>query len=231
MTPSASLGFFSEGVRVAGGDFDHGVAVADAELGEDVGEVEFDGAFANREDGGDFLVGEAALDELDDAALAPGESLAAVFARRRQAGGELPVLLEDTLRDPVVAVGNGADGGNEVGVGIFVGEEPLDAEEEEAAEVVVGDRVVDDQGLGLGEANAEETEEAVEGHGKRALVNDEGGDGNGAGKRVLEEAVAGDEVEVGVALEKELEVARGQRVVLDHADGEFARIVGGTGHA
>ncbi|MCI0658539.1 MAG: hypothetical protein L0170_15920 [Acidobacteria bacterium] len=37
-----------EGVGVAGGDFDQGVAVADAELGEDVGEVEFFWRLASR---------------------------------------------------------------------------------------------------------------------------------------------------------------------------------------
>ena len=216
---------------MAGSDFDHGVAVADAELGEDGGEVEFDGAFADVEDGGDFLVGEAALDELDDAALAPGEALDAVFAGGGEAGGELHVLLEDALGDPVVAAGDGAGGGDEVGVDVFVGKETADAEEEEAADVVVGLAVVEHEGFGLGEADAEKAEEAVEGHGEGALVDNEGGDGDGARERVLEETVAGDEVDARVALEEDLEMARGQRVVLNHADGEFVRVVGGGAHA
>jgi len=216
---------------VAGGDVDHGVAVADAELGEDVGEVEFHGAFGDGEDGGDFLIGEASLDQLDDAALAPGEALDPVFARGGQASGELHVELEGALRDPVVAVGHSADGGDEAGVGVLVGEEAADAEEEEAANVVVGLAVVEHEGLGFGEADAEEAEKAVEGHGKGALVDDEGGDGNRAGERVLEEAVAGDELEVGVTLEEELEVARRQRMVLDHTDRQLGGVGVASGHS
>ncbi len=215
---------------MAGGDFDHVVAVAHAEFGKDVGEVEFDGAFADAEDGGDFLVGEATLDQLDDAALAPGERLAAVFARGGKAGGELHVLLKHALGNPVVAVGDGADGGNEVGFDFLVGQEAVDAEEEEAAEVVVGERVVEDESPGLREAYAEKAKEAVERHGQRALVDDKGGDGCGAGERVLEETVARDELELGVALEEKLEVARGQGMVLDHADGERALVFHGARH-
>lgn len=227
----ASFWLLGEGVGVAGGDFDHGVAVADAELGEDGGEMKLDGAFADVEDGGDFLVGEAALDQLDDAAFAPGEALDPVFARGGQASGELHVLLENALGNPVVAAGDGADGGDEAGFGLFVGKETLNTEEEETAEVFIGLTVVKDERFGFGEADAKEAEEAVEGHGEGALVDDEGGDMDGAGEGVLKEAVAGDEIEFGVALEEELEVARGQRVVFDHADGQLVRIVGGVGHA
>jgi hypothetical protein len=130
-----------------------------------------------------------------------------------------------------VAAGDGADGGHEVGFHVFVGKETLDAEEEEAANVVIGEGVIEDEGSGFGEADAEEAEKAVEGHGERALVDDEGADGSGPGEGVLEQAVAGNELDLGVALEKLLEEALGEGVVLNDADREPGRAVGGLRHA
>jgi hypothetical protein len=139
-------------------------------------------------------------------------------------------LLQHPLGNPVVALGDGADGGDKVGFHLLVGKEALDAEEEQAADVVVGEGVVEDKCFGLGETDTEEAEEAVEGHGEGALVDDEGADGGRPGEGVLEEAVAGDELDLGVALEEKLEVALGERVVLDHTDGELGRVAGGLRH-
>src|SRR5215472_3249204 len=54
-----------------GGDL---AAVVEAELGEDVLDVVFRGAFGDVEQVGDLAVGEAAADQFGDFALAPGEA-------------------------------------------------------------------------------------------------------------------------------------------------------------
>lgn len=71
-------------------------AAGDAEFGEDVGEVVFDGLAAEVEFGGDFAVGHAALDESDDLVFAFGQGRCACRKPRPCRSSSMSVLVDDS---------------------------------------------------------------------------------------------------------------------------------------
>lgn len=205
-----------------GGGFLNGLAVADAELEEDVAEVEFDRAFADGEDRGDFLVGEAALDEVEDALFAPGEGGAFEGAGAGELGGEAGELFQHGGGDPEAAVGDSADGGEELLIHVAVGEKALDAEEEKAAEFLGGLRVVKHKSGSRREAQAEGAEELAQGDGEGGGVEDENGRGVEGAGRGLKDLLGRKEAEGGIGRQQATEVGGGEGVVLDQANRKFA---------
>lgn len=222
MTPSASFGFVGE--RQEGGaggadDIEQGVAVADAELGEDVGEVKLDRGFADAQGLGDFLVGEAALNELDDAALPGGENIGPTVAAGEVDGGA-DVLLQHLRRHPVMTLKNGAQSRDEVGLHFGVGQEALDSKKEQAAEFVAGKRMVEKKKARFGVAKAEETEKLAQGERKSSLVEHEGVDAVTGKSPRFELRVEYRDADRGLVREDLLQVAGRERVVFDDTDGE-----------
>jgi hypothetical protein len=207
---------------VAVGRFLNGLAVADAELEEDVAEVEFDRALADAEDGGDFLVGEAALHQVEDVLFAAGEGSAFEGAGAGELGGEAGELFAHGGGDPEAAVGEGVDGGEELLVHVVVGEKALDAEEEKATKFLGGLRVVEHESGSSGEVQAEGAEEFAQGDGEGGGVEDENRRGVEDAGGGLKDLIGRKETEGGIGCQQAAEVGSGQRVVLDQANRNFA---------
>ena len=213
----------------------NGLAVADAELEEDVAEVEFDRALADVEDGTEFLVGEAALNEVEDALLLAGERDAFHGAGARELGGEASELLQDGGGDPEAAVDDSVDGGEELLFDLTVGDKALDAEQQQAAELFAGLRVIEDDGGGAGEAEAEGAEILAEGGGESGGVENEDGwrlrggrracarlpVGQRKGRGGVKDLLGGIDADRAVGGQQPTEVGGGQRVVLDQTNRDF----------
>jgi hypothetical protein len=218
---------------VAGGVVD-GLAVADAKLEKDVAEVEFDRAFADVEDGGDFLVGEAALNEVEDALLLASQRDALHGAGAGELGGEARKFFQDDGGDPEAAVGDGVDGGEKLLFDFAVGEKALDAQQEQAAELFARLWGVEDEGGGAREAQAEGAEILAESGGESSGVEEEDRPGLHRGRPVgvrvpvgrdrsrwgVEDLLGRKEAEGGVGGEQTAEVGGGQGVVLHQADSD-----------
>ena len=113
---------------------------------------------------------------------------------------------------------NGVERGDEAGIDLFVRQEALDAEKEQAAKLVVGDWMVEQKESGLGVAEAEKAKEPAERQGERALVEDESVEALTRKSPGFELWVESGDEEAGLAFQEQLEMVGGEGIVLDDAN-------------
>jgi hypothetical protein len=92
-----------------------------------------------------------------------------------QLAGVAHVLLQNFFGYPEVPFSHSVDGGGEVRLDVFVSQETLDAQEEQSAELLVGELLVEDDGPSIGEAEPEGAQVLAEGDGQGGAVENEDG--------------------------------------------------------
>jgi len=136
------------------GEEDEVGAAADAELVEQIGDVEFDGALGDVELAGDFLVGKILEERIKNflfttAEIGDGigfEAACLVGENRIDESGK------NLARNPEAAVGDKRKGANELLAGFFVSENSLNAQAQKRKTIGVLMLIADDNEARVGEA-------------------------------------------------------------------------------